>query len=86
MSQPLTFEEAQEHRYGCSDVRPQGFAFNPRHCAFDTPHSPGYPGHQCQHNIGHGPGNLYCPKHAELFRIGKVNLTDESTQSTQRED
>lgn len=74
MDQPLTLDEAQQHRYACSDVRPQGFAYNPRQCAFDTPHSPGYPGHQCQHGIGHGPGGLYCPKHAKLFTSVKAEI------------
>ena len=62
---PKTLEEAKKERYGTWAGCPNGWAYNPKHCAYATYHERRFYSIQCGFKPKAGPGKLYCGIHAK---------------------
>ncbi len=64
---PKTIEEAKEYRYGIRIQSPAGEPYHKEHCAYEIAFDFHY--HlQCSRKKGHGPGSLYCKRHAKIIK------------------
>lgn len=74
LNPPRTPEEAQAYKYGIWtwDIARwphqslEGQPYFKGHCAYEVSYIRGSL-HQCKHENGHGPNNLYCKQHAEIL-------------------
>ncbi len=61
---PKTRDEALVHKYGVSDINPQGTRYNPERCAYEV--WKGWTSRQCRNKPHTGPSGLYCKTHAKI--------------------
>jgi hypothetical protein len=82
---PKTEEEAERYRYGEWAGQPRGYAFNPKHCAYEVPL-----GRvlycQCGARPGKGPAGLYCGTHANKIARDRERLNRPDEPVTRTED
>lgn len=63
MQSPNTTEQARAYRYGAWSGNPSGDVYQKSQCAYEVVN--GWLFRQCRMKPGHGPGGLYCKRHAK---------------------